>query len=113
MKIIIFAIKTFVLLLLLGMFLLLCGCAKKPSVTENLANTAHQTIAAIQKDMPEECKTESNNIKFAIVDSLVDEIYQTCEIQKTSLVHDKIKWQSAFFALGLVFLAFLGRGILK
>jgi hypothetical protein len=96
----------------IAILLLLCGCAKT-TATENIANSAINTTTAIEKSLTADCATESIKTQIQAVKTQINAIVQTCETEKAEIRADKVKWQTAFWALLVVVSVFVMRKVLK
>lgn len=94
---------------LLIITLLLSGCAREPSATETIADTAKDTVTAMYETLPENCKTEVTKKQAETAQKAIDAVVQSCEDQKTIITQDKVKWKVAFFGLLIAICAWLGR----
>lgn len=98
--------KRFTILLIFT--ILLSGCAKQ-SPTENLVDTANQTIDTMYNSVPKECKTDTLTDLRNTAKKQVKAIDETCTLQKNEL-RAKIRERNwIIFSLVLLFL--LGAGV--
>lgn len=72
-----------------GAFLLLFGCSSPKPATETLTESTKESIAALEKSLPKECKTESIKAQFSALTAKVDANLATCEAEKALLEEEK------------------------
>lgn len=93
--------------------LLLASCAKQEPLSETIADTAVNTVTAIEQSLPVECKTDAITTQFIIAKTEIRNVKNACENEKKEITRDKRKWQFGFWALVLVIGAYITRKILK
>ena len=92
---------------------LLAGCAKQEPLSETIAETAINTVTAIEQSLPVECKTDAVATQFIIAKTEIRNVKNACENEKKDILRDKRKWQVGFWALVLVIGAYITRKIMK
>ena len=95
------------------LILLLAGCAKTEPVSETIADNAVNTVVAIEKTLPDECKTEAVTTQLTVVKSEIRSITSACEAEKNVITQDKLKWKISFWALIGVIIAYILKKITK
>lgn len=88
--------------------IILTGCAKQ-SPTENLVDTANQTIDTMYNSVPKECKTDTLTDLRNTAKKQVKAIDETCTLQKNEL-QAKIRERNWIIA-SLVLLILLSAGV--
>lgn len=68
---------------------LLLGCTSTTPASETLAESTKESIAALEKSLPKECKTESVQAQFSALTAKVDANLATCEAEKALLEEEK------------------------
>jgi hypothetical protein len=71
-------------------------------VSHSATESALNSIVAIEKTLPIECKTEGIKSQLESVKTQIETIKLGCESEKAQLRSDKIKWQIAFWAMIVV-----------
>lgn len=92
--------------------LLLAGCAKQP-VSETIADNAINGITTIEHNLSAGCATDNIKTQIRAVKTQINAIVQACETEKAEIRADKVKWQTAFWALLAIVSAFVIRKVLK
>ena len=64
--------------------LFLTGCVGKPA-SETIAETAKESITAIYKTLPKECQTKEVKEAHINAQKQVDNVVQTCNLEKSNL----------------------------
>lgn len=86
---------------LLSFCILLAGCAKNTTVTDDVFNGIHNDIQDLTQQLPAECKTTVINSKIKSLDDRVSLAQKSCD-KDISDCHAKARmWQLRFY--GLVF----------
>ena len=102
---------------LLGV-LILCfmnGCARTDApITNNIVESAKNTLESIKSTLPSECRTESINAQIIALETQINNIPEICqsEIEPIKAQRDnyKLKLQMSVVALGiLLMLMFRGK----
>lgn len=91
---------------------LLNGCAK-PSASESIANSATNTVNALEQTLSKDCATDAIKSQITAVKSQINAITEACESEKAQIKADKVKWQTAFFGLLLAIAVFIIKKVLK
>ena len=92
--------------------LILCGCAKTSTVSENLTINAINSATVLEQSLPKECATSAIKTQIDNLKSQITQISQACDLEKNEIQHEKIKWKTAFFGLLLVIAVFITRKLL-
>ena len=77
---VVFGAKWTILLFILGCMLLMCGCAHKTPV-ETIADNATAQVVALEKTLPDECKTEAISAQIAAIKDVIAGAPAACEMQ--------------------------------
>lgn len=99
--------------ILLTLAVLLSGCAKDTPVSDTLADNAVNATTALEKALPEECKTDFVNTQFTVIKTEIRAIKNACDIEKDVITKEKLKWQWGFWLLVAVIGVYVGKKILK
>lgn len=99
--------------LIICLILLLFGCAKTTPASENAANSAQESLNALEQTIKPECKTKAVESQINAVKSSINAIVTSCESEKAEIVADKIKWKSAFFTTIIIVLIYLVKKVMK
>lgn len=97
--------KHFTILLILTV--LLTGCAKQ-SPTENLVDTANQTIDTMYNSVPVECRNDTLTNLRDTSKKQVKAIDDACTLQKNELRAKISERNVIIFSLGLLILLYVG-----
>jgi len=87
--------------------LLLSGCVKETPPSHEMTNNAIDTVTAIQQSLPEECKTDSNQLMFKVAQREIRGIEKQCDIEKAKIERETLRWKLITFAMGLVIIAYI------
>lgn len=99
--------------ILLTLAVLLSGCTKNTPVSDTLAENAINATTALEKALPEECKTDFVTTQFAVIKTEIRATKNACDVEKDVITKEKLKWQWGFWILVAVIGAYIGRKILK
>ena len=103
-----------VLYIILALIILsLCACGKTQPVSETIADSAVQTTVALEKTLPEECKTDAIKAQIWAVQTQIKAINAACETEKDVITSDKLKWKVAFWSLIGLIAAYILRKVTK
>lgn len=91
--------------------LLLTGCAKTAS--ESATETALAQVDAVEQAIKKECPQAKIDKDMDALRSSINSQLSTCELEQARIQSDKIKWQTAFWALFLVVGVFSLKKIIK
>lgn len=75
-----FGVKWAILLFIMGCILLMGGCAHKTPV-ETIADNATAQVVALEKTLPDECKTEAISAQIAAIKDVIAGAPAACEMQ--------------------------------
>lgn len=100
-------------ILLLLVAVLLSGCTRETPPSHEMTENAINTITAIQQSLPEECKTESNQLMFRVAEREVRGIEKQCDIEKGKIERQVIKWRLISFAMALIIIAYIMKRFIK
>lgn len=81
--------------------LLLTGCTTQ-TPTESAVNAATESIVALEKSLPKECKTESVNAQIAALTTQVENTLLYCENEKKVLELEKDRLLMILFVMAAV-----------
>ena len=93
--------------------LLLAGCSKTEPVSNTIADNAVNTVVAVEKALPNECKTEAVKTQLTVVKSEIRSITSACESEKNVITQDKLKWKFGFWGLIIVIGLYIARKVIK
>lgn len=93
--------------------LTLSSCGMRTESHETISNGAIDQVTAIEQGLPKECATESIKTQIKAVKTQITAISQACELEKTEVKAEKIKWMTAFFGLLLAIVVFVIRKVVK
>lgn len=99
--------------ILLGLIISLSGCARETPVSDTLTENAVSATTALEKALPEECKTDFVNTQFTVIKTEIRAIKNACDVEKDIITNEKLKWKWSFWALTAVIGLYIGRKILK
>lgn len=100
-------------ILLLLVAVLLSGCTRETPPSHEMTENAINTITAIQQSLPEECKTEANQLMFRVAEREVRGIEKQCDIEKAKIERQVIKWRLISFAMALVIIAYIAKRFVR
>lgn len=93
--------------------MVLSGCAREPTVSENLTDNAITATNGLEQSLPTECKTESILTQIAVVKSEIRSISKACQIEKETITQEKLKWKISFWVLVGLVVAYVFRKLTK
>ena len=93
--------------------LVLAGCARKEPVSETIANNAINATTQIEKDLPEQCKTEPIISQLSVIKTQIRAITNACETEKGVIEQEKRRYQWAFYGVLVVIGLFFAKKVLK
>lgn len=99
--------------LIICLILLLFGCAKNISASENIANSAQESLNALEQTIKPECKTKAIESQITAIKSSVNAIVASCESEKDVIDQQRIRWMWSFIALAVIVLVNILRKVLK
>lgn len=100
-------------ILLLLAAVLLSGCTREVPPSHEMTENAINTITAIQQSLPEECKTDANQLMFKVAEREVRGIEKQCDIEKAKIERQVIKWRLISFAMALIIIAYIAKRLIK
>lgn len=100
-------------ILLLLAAVLLSGCTREAPPSHEMTENAINTITAIQQSLPEECKTDANQLMFKVAEREVRGIEKQCDIEKAKIERQVIKWRLISFAMALVIIAYIMKRFIR
>lgn len=80
---------------------LLCACSAK-TPTESAVQAATESITALEKSLPKECKTEAVNAQIAALTTQVENTLLYCENEKKVLKLEKDRLLMVLFFMTVV-----------
>ena len=95
------------------LILLLAGCSKTEPVSNTIADNAVNAVVAVEKTLPEECKTEAVKTQLTIVKSEIRNITKACESEKDIITQDKLKWKWSFWGMIVLIGLYIARKVMK
>lgn len=91
--------------------LLLAGCAKTAS--ESATEAALAQVDAVEHAIKKECPQAKIDKDMDALRSGINSQLSTCELEQAKIQSDKIKWQTAFWALFIVMAVFFSKKVIK
>ena len=92
---------------IIGLGLILSGCASEKPASHQVADSAKESIQTIVANKPE-CKDVGK-----VCESQIDSIIASCDLGFEKLTQEKIKWKWAFIGLAMVIGVYVSKKILK
>ena len=92
--------------ILLTFTVLLSGCSRKTPV-EHLADNATTQVIALEKSLPEQCKTEAIDIQIQAIKATIARMPEACELQIKPIRQQRNGFAAALVAIMLGLFAFL------
>lgn len=87
--------------------ILLSGCTREVPPSHEMTENAVNTITAIQQSLPEECKTDSNQLMFKVAQREIRGIEKQCDIEKAKIEREALRWKLITFVMGFVIIAYI------
>lgn len=84
------------LVILLALFL--TGCARE-TPTQAIVDTAVTAVKDLKKDLPKECQTEKIYKDIDRVESLINTVPKTCELQVQNIRIERNSYALGFFVM--------------
>ena len=110
-------IRTMSKIVLIGTILLLlcclCGCARNAPSSEHIANSATESLNAIEQTLTPECKTKAIESEINAAKSAIKATVSACESEKNVITQEKLRWKWSFIALAVLVLAYIARKVVK
>lgn len=91
--------------------LLLAGCAKTAS--QSATEVALNQVDAVEQTIKKECPQAKIDKDMDALRSSINSQLSTCEVEQARIQSDKVKWQTAFWALFIVMAVFLSKKVIK
>lgn len=94
--------------------LLLClaACAKQTPTTEIIANSAQESLNAINNTLTPECKTKAIESQINATNNTIKAMVSACNIEKDAIDQEKLRWKWAFIALTIIVAIHIGRKVI-
>ena len=92
--------------------LVLCGCAREPSISDNITENAINATTALEQSLPKECKTDAIATQITVLKSEIRSISKACQLEKEQITKDKLRWKFSFWALVVIMVAYILKKIL-
>ena len=99
--------------LIILMVLCMFGCAKTAPTSETIANSAQESLNAINATLTPECKTKAIESQINAAQTAIKATIAACESEKEIITQEKLRWKWSFFALAVMVLVYIGRKVLK
>lgn len=93
--------------------ILLSGCTREVPPSHEMTENAINTITAIQQSLPEECKTDANQLMFKVAEREVRGIEKQCNIEKGKIERRVTKWRLISFGLIILIAAYIAKRLMK
>ena len=93
--------------------LLLAGCSKTEPVSNTIADNAISTVVAVEKALPDGCKTDAVKTQLTVIKSEIRSIASACESEKDVITTEKLKWKFGFWGLVIVIGLYIARKVMK
>ena len=101
---VLFGVKWAIFLIILLCTLLMCGCARKTPV-ETITDNAMAQVVALEKTLPNECKTPAIMVQIAALKGEIAGAPQACELQMKPIRTERNALAVALFAIIALFVA--------
>lgn len=104
-----------IVLAVLITLLILClfGCAKTTPASETIANSAQESLNAIDNTLTPECKTKAIESQITAAKTAIQATLSACDSEKEIITQEKLRWKWAFLALAIIVLAHIARKVMK
>ena len=99
--------------LIVCLVLLLFGCAKNVPASESIANSAQESLNALEQTIKPECKTNAVESQINAVKMSIKSIVTACDSEKDIIDQQRIRWMWSFIALAVIVLVHVLRKVLK
>lgn len=84
--------------IVIAMLMFLTGCARE-TPTQAIVDTAVTAIKDLKKDLPKECQTEKIYKDIDRVESLINTVPKTCELQVQNIRIERNSYALGFFVM--------------
>ena len=98
--------------LLFLLSVILCSCGAH-TTSHNLAQNTINQVTALEQSIDEKCTTDAIKTQINVIKSQIKAINSACDTEKAEIRADKVKWQTAFWALFVVISVFGLRKVIK
>ena len=98
--------------ILLSLTLLLNACSSK-SASDSIANSSINSLVALEKSLPANCSTDAIKTQINAIKTQINAITESCQTEKSAIMADKVKWQSAFFVLLIAICVFIAKRLIR
>lgn len=98
---------------IIGLGLILSGCASEKPVSETITENAINQATAIEQSLPSECKSAAIITQLSVLKSEIKNISVACETEKDQITQEKNSWKLGFWGLIIVIGVYIVRKILK
>lgn len=102
--------KHFAILLILTF---LTSCAKQPVASESVANSAQNSLVALENSLTDTCNTPAIKSQINAIKSQIIAIQESCAIEKEVITQEKVKWKWAFMGLAMMILLYILKKVFK
>lgn len=99
--------------LIVALILCMCGCAKTTPASETIANSAQESLNAINDTLTPECKTKSIESQINATRTAIQATISACEDEKEIITQEKLRWKWSFIALSIIIMIHIARKVLK
>lgn len=99
--------------LIICLVLLLFGCAKNTPASESIANSATESLNALEHTIKPECKTNAVESQINAVKTSIKAIVVACDSEKDIIDQQRIRWMWSFIALFVIVLVHVLRKVIK
>ena len=99
--------------LIVCLLLLLFGCASTKPASESIANSAQESLNALNNTITPECRTNAIESQINAIKSSVNAIVTACDSEKEIITVEKLRWKWAFLTLLAIVLVHVLRKVLK
>lgn len=95
--------------------LILClfGCTKTTPASETIANSAQESINALEQTIKPECKTKAIESQITAAKTAIQATLSACDSEKEIITQEKLRWKWAFLATVIIIAAYIAKKVMK
>ena len=95
--------------------LILClfGCTKTTPASETIANSAQESLNAVDNTLTPECKTKAIESQITAAKTAIQATLSACDSEKEIITQEKLRWKWAFFATVIMIAAYIAKKVMK
>lgn len=83
-------------------FVLLSGCARETTVTDDVFSGIHTEIAALEQQLPPECKTDATAAKISAITTQVWLAQKSCKKDIAACKSEARLWRFRFYGVSVL-----------